>query len=80
MFDVLRGVGGAPPEAVRLTPRELQILEHLATMQDKEIARVLGLSVPGVRYHVAKIFAKLGVKDRLSAVDYVGRAGLRPDS
>ena len=38
-------------------------------MQDKEIARVLGLSVPGVRYHVAKIFAKLGVKDRLSAVD-----------
>ena len=80
LFDVLRGVGGAPPEAVRLTPRELQILEHLATMQDKEIARVLGLSVPGVRYHVAKIFAKLGVKDRLSAVDYVGRAGLRPDS
>ena len=80
LFDVLRGVGGAPPQAVRLTPRELQILEHLATMQDKEIARALGLSVPGVRYHVAKIFAKLGVKDRLSAVDHVGRAGLRPDS
>ena len=79
LLDLLRG-GGVPPEAARFTPRELHILEHLATMRDKEIATMLGLSVPGVRYHVAKIFTKLGVKDRLAAVDYVRRTGLLPDS
>ena len=80
LFDVLRGAGHGAPEAARFTPRELQILEYLTTMQDKEIASMLGLSVAGVRYHIAKIFTKLGVKDRRTAVDQVRRAGLLPDS
>ena len=80
LFDVLRGAGHGAPEAARFTPRELQILQYLTTMQDKEIASMLGLSVAGVRYHIAKIFTKLGVKDRRTAVDQVRRAGLLPDS
>ena len=79
LLAVLRGVGGKAPEAVRFSPRELQVLEHLGVMADKDIAKALDLSVPGVRYHVARIFAKLGVNDRVSAVDYAHRAGLLAD-
>ena len=53
---------------VYLSPREKEILERLGQMADREIAALLGISVAGVRYHVARIFAKLQVKDRLSAV------------
>ena len=78
LLDQLQAVGGGQPEAVRFTPRELLVLEHLESMQDGEIAAMLGVSVPGVRYHVGKIFRKLGVNDRLSAVDRARGAGLLP--
>ncbi len=50
-----------------LNKRELQVLEHIGRFQDKEIARILGLSPFGVRYHIRKIFAKLDVANREDA-------------
>ena len=76
LLELLRAVGGEHPEAVRFTSRELLVLEHLKSMQDGEIAAMLGITVPGVRYHVGKIFRKLGVNDRLSAVRRARDAGL----
>ena len=75
---LLGGVGAAPPGDARLSPREMEVLEHVAVMADREVAAALGITVPGVRYHVAKIFAKLGVRDRRSAVAEARRAGLLP--
>ena len=76
LIEVLRVVSGASAEQFQFTRRELQVLELLSTMQDKEIAQALDISVPGVRYHIARLFAKLEVKDRRSAVDRARQAGL----
>jgi len=48
--------------------REMAVLVRLARCRDKEIARDLGLSPDGVRYHVRKIFRKLRVHRRDDAV------------
>ncbi|MDE0359790.1 MAG: hypothetical protein OXI74_01330 [Rhodospirillaceae bacterium] len=76
LLDLLRGVGGGLPDEIEMTPQELRVLEHLESMRDGEIAEMIGVTVPGVRYHVGKIFRKLGVNDRLGAVDRARRAGL----
>ena len=56
-----------PAESDLISKRELQVLKYLETRQDKEIARILGLSPFGVRYHIRNLFAKLGVKNRADA-------------
>ena len=53
--------------APELTMREREILERLEHWRDKEIAAALDLSQDGVRYHVKKIFRKLGVSSRFEA-------------
>ena len=78
LLGLLRDVGGEIAEEIGLTARELQILELLESNLDREIAGMIGVTVPGVRYHVRNIFRKLGVNDRLSAVDRGRRAGLLP--
>ena len=50
-----------------LTTREQEILERLEHWRDKEIAVALDLSQDGVRYHVKKIYRKLGVRSRFEA-------------
>ena len=50
-----------------LSPRELEILLRLDRAQDKEIARELGITDNGVRYHIKKIYRKLGVSNRREA-------------
>ncbi len=51
------------------SPREQEIMVHLADgLPDKLIARGVGLSAHGVRYHLKRIYAKLGVKNRTEAV------------
>ena len=66
--------GSAFPD---FTVREREILELLArSRRDKEIARLLGLSVDGVRYHLRNIYRKLGVSRRGEAVSRARTAGI----
>ena len=52
-----------------LTPRELDILLHLAQgMSNEEIAGALFLEVSTVKSHLARMMPKLGVRSRLQAV------------
>ena len=64
----------APP----FDAREMAVLSRLATRRDKEIAKDLGLSPDGVRYHVRKIFAKLRVRRRHDAVRRARSLGVLP--
>jgi len=53
----------------RLSPREVQILEHLSKgFRYKEIAEVLSISVETVRTHLRRIYEKLQVSSRTEAV------------
>jgi non-specific serine/threonine protein kinase len=66
---------GPPP--VRLSPREREILPLLAAGQTyPEIAAVLFVSPRTVEHHVARLFAKLGVRTRVAAVEAARTAGL----
>nr|WP_269060343.1 LuxR C-terminal-related transcriptional regulator [Citromicrobium bathyomarinum] len=59
----------ARASASELSRREMDVLRALATGgSDKELARELGISDHGVRFHLKGVFKKLGVHDRLSAV------------
>jgi DNA-binding NarL/FixJ family response regulator len=51
-----------------LTPRELDVLEHLANgLSNKHIANELGLSSGTVRIHVSNVLTKLQVENRTAA-------------
>lgn len=59
-----------------LTPREVQVLEALATgLSDKEIAESLHISAETVRTHMGNLLHKLGVDSRLRAVLFAARYG-----
>jgi DNA-binding NarL/FixJ family response regulator len=52
-----------------LTPREVQLLELLATgLTNRAIARRLFISEATVKTHLVHIFGKLGVDNRTSAI------------
>lgn len=60
-----------------LTDREREVLEQLATgRSNAEIAAVLYLSEATVKTHVTRVFAKLGVRDRVQAVIVAFAAGI----
>ena len=61
-----------------LTARERDVLQRLGRQRDKEIAAEFGLSAFGVRYHIRKLFAKLGVRKRSEAVQRAKEMGLLP--
>ncbi|MEM8724939.1 MAG: LuxR C-terminal-related transcriptional regulator [Pseudomonadota bacterium] len=53
-----------------LTPRELEILGHLAKgASNKEIARSLGVSPNTIKTHIANLYMKLEVTGRGKAVE-----------
>jgi DNA-binding CsgD family transcriptional regulator len=59
----------ARASGVRLSPRELEILELMrAGNTDKEIARALDISFWTVRTHISALLRKLGVRNRTEAV------------
>jgi len=75
----------APPERSMddvpiLTPREYEILQRVERWRDKEIGAALDLSEDGVRYHVKKIFKKLGVRSRFEATHRARSLGILPAS
>jgi DNA-binding CsgD family transcriptional regulator len=68
-----------PREGAALTPRELDVLRLVAHgLGNKEIAAELDLSTHTVKYHLASVLAKLGVRSRTEAVSRGIRTGLLP--
>lgn len=62
--------------AVRLTRRELEILQMLAKgLSNEAISRQLYISPTTARNHIQNILGKLGVHSKLEAVAYAVRAG-----
>jgi LuxR family maltose regulon positive regulatory protein len=74
ILDVLHGAAPAakeqpPPPAEELSPGELRVLRYLPTnLSRPEIAAQLSVSPNTVNTHIRSIYAKLGVRDRSSAV------------
>jgi DNA-binding NarL/FixJ family response regulator len=83
---VHRGDHYMPPEiAVRvgerllaqLSPREIDILHHLARgLSNKEIAAALGVVEGTVKIHITSIFNKLDVSDRTQALIEAVKRGI----
>jgi DNA-binding NarL/FixJ family response regulator len=60
-----------------LTDRELEILEHVSRgLTVKQVASRLGLSPRTVETHIAKLYRKLGVRNRVQAVSKAAALGL----
>jgi DNA-binding CsgD family transcriptional regulator len=68
----------APAEQdAALTPRELEVLGHLAEgVSNKTIARRLGISIHTVKFHVASLLDKLDATGRTDAVAHAARLGV----
>ena len=65
----------------RLTPREVEILLHVAQGQsNRQIAQQFTLSEKTVRNHVERIYGKLGVSNRIGASLYALENGIMPVS
>jgi PAS domain S-box-containing protein len=68
-----------PPGPSRLTPRQAEVLRHLASgCSTQQIAEHMGLSIETVRNHIRAVLRKLGVHSRLGAVASARRLGLLP--
>jgi PAS domain S-box-containing protein len=67
----------ADSRSVHLTPRQLDVLRHLAAGHSTErIAEALGIAPDTVRNHIRGILSNLGVHSRLAAVMRAHELGL----
>jgi DNA-binding CsgD family transcriptional regulator len=72
-----RAASATAPAIRALSPRELDILEHLsAGKSNKVIARLAGIGVGTVKYHVNNILSKLNVSCRTEAASVAFRRGM----
>ena len=76
-FDKVAYIDGLPNEMFApLSPREMEILQHIAKGQsNKEVAYELGISRQTVKNHMTSILRKLAVNDRTQAALYAVRRG-----
>lgn len=66
---------GGQPDA--LTAREVDVVRHVARgLRNAEIAAELFISEQTVKTHLANIFQKLGVRDRVALALYASRVGI----
>jgi DNA-binding NarL/FixJ family response regulator len=66
----------AQQRADRLTPRETEILQHMADgARPEQIAAFLGITVPTLRTHVQNVLTKLGVHSKTEALAFAIRHG-----
>jgi len=74
----LRGPDPGAVEAVRsLTDREREVLRGVAAgLSNDQVARKLHLSVTTVKTHLARVFTKLGARDRAQTVVVAYESGL----
>jgi len=78
--------GGRPPAARSalhdlLTPREIDVLEHLVKGEtNAEIARTLIVSEGTVKFHVKNILRKMNVANRAEATSHYMRLSLRQET
>ncbi len=69
-----------PDPLAGISPREREVLAALLEgMPNKLIARHLGISEKTVKTHLTSVFRQLGVTDRVQAVLWAERQGLRSD-
>ncbi len=79
VITLFRKVRPAPEETSELTPHESRILKLLASGENyKTSAKLLGVSVNTISYHVRSIYGKLHVHSRGDAVAKALRTGLIP--
>ncbi len=72
-----RATGPPPPGLDELTPRELEILVHIARgLSNAEIAGQLVVSPLTIKTHVARVLDKLNLRDRIQAVVLAYEAGI----
>ena len=73
------GTASAMLPGSELTVRELEVLRFVARgLGNKEIAAELGITTHTVKYHLAAVLEKLGVRSRTAAVSLGVRKGLVP--
>ena len=73
----LPGLGESPAARLNLTPRELDVLRHLADGRtNAEIAAELHLAPSSVKKLVSRCLARLGVRNRVEAALVARRAGV----
>ena len=76
---VILEVNQAAIRSLGLTPREHEILEQLASGQsNKELARELAISPNTVKTHVARLYEKLEVRNRIEAIEKARWLALSP--
>jgi DNA-binding NarL/FixJ family response regulator len=72
-----RGAATSLPDT--LTPREMEVLSHLALGEtNRQIAEELHISLSTVKRHLERILSKLGVSDRTQAAVKAIEMGLHP--
>ncbi|HEX5149152.1 MAG TPA: response regulator transcription factor [Candidatus Limnocylindrales bacterium] len=63
-------------QAIPLTPRELDVLRHVAAgLRNREVGDLLDVSEQTVKNHLSSILHKLGVPNRTHAVTFAVRQG-----
>lgn len=68
--------GTATPGLAELSEREQQVLGRLADgLSNADIARAMYVSEATVKTHINRLFAKLGVRDRVQAVIFAYESG-----